>query len=63
MIAAYWLTSKPSRLAWSEGRQPLSIVLHLTDELDELLQLASYLINAQPLPAHHPDADVNSLIG
>jgi len=26
-------------------------------------QLASYLINAQPLPAHRPAADDNSLIG
>jgi len=27
------------------------------------LQLASFLINAQPLPAHNPAADDNSLIG
>jgi len=25
-------------LAWSEGRQPLGAVLHLSDELDELLK-------------------------
>jgi len=28
-----------------------------------LILLASYLINAQPLPAYRPDADENSLIG
>jgi len=33
------VTHSPSRLAWSEGRQPLGAVLHLSDELGELSQL------------------------
>jgi len=31
--------------------------------VSDLQKLASYLINAQPLPAHHPAADDNSFIG
>jgi len=36
--AAYRQTYSPSRLAWSEGRQPLGAALHLSDEPGELSQ-------------------------
>jgi len=38
LLAAYRRIHSPSRLAWSEGRQPLGAVPHLSNEQGELSQ-------------------------
>jgi len=46
-----------------DGRAVLFAVAELLVRLPTHSALASCLINAQPLPAHRPAADDNSLIG